>query len=239
MRFLVLSDIHGSLEFLKDIANEAHRSDGVVLAGDLTQKGKGNTLAMLAGGICRPGLDIVGVIGNLDLPSSAKEMEALGIFNLEASGKLVRGIAFSGVGGSNPTPFLTPYERGEEDIQEALMNGAKKLRGARPWVVVSHPPPFDSGLDQTFLGDKAGSKALRNFLLEQAPDVCVCGHIHEALGIHRLGSTLIVNPGPFQSGHYAILLYEAGQWHAELRNAATSKKNGASQPLQDLDKSET
>lgn len=238
MRFLVLSDIHGRLEYLMDIEEDVRRSDGVILAGDLTQKGKGAALAELAGGLRRPGIEIVGVLGNLDLPLLAKEMEALGIFNLEASGRLVRGIAFSGVGGSNPTPFFTPYERKEEEIRAALVEGAQKLRGARPWVVVSHPPPFDSGLDKTFFGLNAGSKALREFLLERGPDVCVCGHIHEAPGIARLGPTLIVNPGPFQSGRYAILAYENEQWHAELKSATTNKKKESRQSLQDLDKSQ-
>ena len=235
---MVLSDIHGRLECLRDIEEEVRRTDGIILAGDLTQKGKGTALAELAGGIRRPGLEVVGVLGNLDLPLLAKEMEVLGIFNLEASGKLVRGIAFSGVGGSNPTPFFTPYERKEEEIKSALLKGAEKLGGARPWVVVSHPPPFDSGLDKTLFGFKAGSRALREFLLESAPDVCVCGHIHEAPGTARLGPTLIVNPGPFQSGRYAILAYENEQWHAELKSATTNKKKEPHQSLQDLDKSQ-
>jgi hypothetical protein len=237
VRFLVLSDIHGRLEYLRNIKEEVRRSDGVILAGDLTQKGKGAAIAELANGLRRPGLEIVGVLGNLDLPLLAKELEALGIFNLEASGRLVHGIAFSGVGGSNPTPFFTPYERKEDEIKAALLKGAQKLRGARPWVVVSHPPPFDSGLDKTFFGLNAGSKALKEFLLERSPDVCVCGHIHEAFGTARLGPTLIVNPGPFQSGHYAILAYEKEQWHAELRSATTNKKKEPRPSVQDLDKS--
>jgi len=227
VRFLVLSDIHGRLEYMKDIDEEVRRSDCVILAGDLTRKGNGAGLAELAGGLRRPGLEIVGVLGNLDLPSLAKELEALGIFNLETSGRLVRGIAFSGVGGSNPTPLFTPYEREEDEIRAALVEGAQSLKGARPWVVVSHTPPLDSGLDKTFFGLNAGSKALREFLLERGPDVCVCGHIHEALGTARLGTTLIVNPGPFQSGHYAILVYENDQWHAELKSAPTSKNGTA------------
>jgi hypothetical protein len=238
VRFLVLSDIHGRLEYLRDIEEEVRRSDGVILAGDLTQKGKGAAIAELANGLRRPGLEIVGVLGNLDLPLLAKELEALGIFNLEASGRLVHGIAFSGVGGSNPTPFFTPYERKEDEIKAALLKGAQILRGARPWVVVSHPPPFDSCLDKTFFGLNAGSKALKEFLLERGPDVCVCGHIHEALGTARLGPTLIVNPGPFQSGHYAILAYEKEQWHAELSSATTNKKKEPRPSLQDLDKSQ-
>jgi len=73
---LVLSDIHGRLEYLRDIEEEVRRSDGIILAGDLTQKGKGAAIAELADGLRRPGLEIVGVLGNLDLPLLAKELEA-------------------------------------------------------------------------------------------------------------------------------------------------------------------
>jgi Icc-related predicted phosphoesterase len=33
--------------------------------------------------------------------------------------------------------------------------------------------------------------------------LCFTGHIHEGIGIDRIGRTVIVNPGPFRSGHYA------------------------------------
>jgi len=150
---LVLSDIHGRLEYLRDIEEEVRRSDGIILAGDLTQKGKGAAIAELADGLRRPGLEIVGVLGNLDLPLLAKELEALGIFNLEASGRLVRGIAFSGVGGSNPTPFFTPYERKEDEIKAALLKGAQKLRrGKAVGCRLPSAPVRLRGLDKTFFG---------------------------------------------------------------------------------------
>ncbi len=33
----------------------------------------------------------------------------------------------------------------------------------------------------------------------------ICGHIHEAKGIDKIGNTLIINPGAARDGHYATI----------------------------------
>jgi hypothetical protein len=35
--------------------------------------------------------------------------------------------------------------------------------------------------------------------------LAVSGHIHEAYGTDQIGSTLLVNPGPFRNGRYATI----------------------------------
>lgn len=223
MRFLLLSDIHGHLDFLDHIQEDLQAADAIILAGDLTRRGEEHTLNELAERIYRPGVEILGVLGNLDPPWLSKDLKEAGIMDLEETAKVSLGVGFSGVGGSNPTPFLTPYERKESELEAALLKGMHELKGIRPWVLVSHPPPFDSGLDRTFGGCRAGSKALKRFVENFQPDVCVCGHIHEAYGTARLGATLIVNPGAFQSGRYALLSYKQGSWQATLLEASSRK----------------
>jgi Icc-related predicted phosphoesterase len=218
-----LSDIHGHLDFLGNIQKDLESVDAVILAGDLTRRGKGRSLMEIVEGVRRPGVETLGVLGNLDPPSLSKDLEKTGIVDLEARAGVILGIGFSGVGGSNPTPFLTPYEREESNLEAALLKGRNALKGIRPWVLVSHPPPFDSGVDRTLCGCRAGSRAVRRFIEDFQPDVCVCGHIHEAYGIVSLGVTLIVNPGAFQSGKYASLSYEKGLWKATLLEASTPK----------------
>jgi len=40
--------------------------------------------------------------------------------------------------------------------------------------------------------------------LEQTDcSLCVCGHIHEAVGTDQVGSTLVLNPGMLSYGGYA------------------------------------
>lgn len=43
-------------------------------------------------------------------------------------------------------------------------------------------------------------------ILEEAqPDICLCGHIHEARAMDRVGRTLVVNAGMLAQGGYVLL----------------------------------
>ena len=62
-----------------------------------------------------------------------------------------------------------------------------------------------------------GSTAVREFLEEAQPDICLCGHIHEARAVDRVGRTVVVNPGALAQGGYVLLRSNSGQLSAELR----------------------
>ena len=51
---------------------------------------------------------------------------------------------------------------------------------------------------------QAGSTAVRDFIDRVQPGLVLCGHIHEARGQARLGSSVVVNCGPARSGHYVL-----------------------------------
>jgi hypothetical protein len=57
---------------------------------------------------------------------------------------------------------------------------------------------------------------VRTFIETHSPDVAVVGHIHEGRGTVRLGDTLVVNPGAFREGGYAIVDDDGATLTAEL-----------------------
>jgi Icc-related predicted phosphoesterase len=59
-----------------------------------------------------------------------------------------------------------------------------------------------------FNGHHIGSRAVREFAEERQPELVLCGHVHEARSIDRIGATRIVNPGAARDGHYAIVEIE-------------------------------
>jgi len=69
-----------------------------------------------------------------------------------------------------------------------------------PLILVSHTPPHNTSVDRLKNGNAAGSSAIREFILKRQPDLCICGHIHEAAGADMLGRTPVYNPGMLADG---------------------------------------
>jgi Icc-related predicted phosphoesterase len=46
---------------------------------------------------------------------------------------------------------------------------------------------------------------VREFIEEQQPELCLCGHIHESRAEDRIGKTHVINPGPLKEGGYVLL----------------------------------
>jgi Icc-related predicted phosphoesterase len=50
-----------------------------------------------------------------------------------------------------------------------------------------------------------GSAAARKFIEEFQPEVCISGHVHESAAIDSIGSTTVLNAGPFKGGGYIVV----------------------------------
>ncbi len=141
--------------------------------------------------------------GNCDYPGVLERLEDLG-FDLEGKGIAVENMGFFGLGGSNPTPFNTPNEMGEDKIKDILEKGYRSIRDMPVKVLVSHPPPRGTRCDITGSGAHAGSRAVRDFIQANQVDYCLCGHIHEARSLDYVGRTRVINPGPLHMGYGVI-----------------------------------
>lgn len=208
MRLYVAADLHGSAEAAKRIRGdlERYRPDVFVAAGDLTHFGRPAKYAeeLFAGLAVRA----LAVPGNCDPPELVRVLDDLAV-NLHGKKTVVGGRTFVGIGGANPTSFGTPFE-----IEEEVIGSLVRPHMERGAILVSHAPPRGF-VDVVHSGAHVGSTAIRAIIEEFAPPVALCGHIHEARGIARHGSTMIVNPGPANAGHRAIVEID-GEVRVEL-----------------------
>ncbi len=108
-------------------------------------------------------------------------------------------LTFIGLGGSNPTPFNTPFELSEKKIGEYV--GTLLGRSKGRMILLSHAPPKNT-TDKLPHGN-VGSESLARYLGRF--DLIVCGHIHEARGIVRVNGTQVVNPGMASKGQGAVI----------------------------------
>jgi Icc-related predicted phosphoesterase len=111
---------------------------------------------------------------------------------------------------ANPTPWDSPRECSEAELEKKLRTEFKKVSSTENLLCDIHVPPYNTSLDlapkldknmqpKRFLGqpetEHVGSKSVRKVLEEYQPKLGLHGHIHESAGIYKLGRTLCVNPG--------------------------------------------
>ena len=171
------------------------RPDVFVAAGDLTNFGPVAYAEELLADLPVPTL---AVPGNCDPRDLVPALARLGV-GLHGKKTTLAGRTFVGIGGANPTPFGTPFELEEGEIEKMLRRVMEP--GA---ILVSHAPPRGF-VDTVRTGEHVGSTSVRAVVDEFAPPLVLCGHIHEARGVARHGPTTIVNPGPAAAGHRALV----------------------------------
>lgn len=169
--------------------------------------------------------------GNDDYPEISKTLERSNlIINpeekiVELGGKY----EMISIGFSNVTPWKSPREISEEELEGKLNDLISRLRRVSESIFNVHVPPYGTSIDLAPLLDNtlkpvlsggqllmthAGSIAVKKAIENSQPLLGLHGHIHESRGIVRIGKTLCVNPGSdYLSGnlHGALLTLENGK----------------------------
>jgi uncharacterized protein len=201
MKIFAISDPHGDYSKIKKMMDRAGDFDLVVIVGDLTQFGPDEKIEELLEMFDRP---VLAIPGNCDQRSILRALDASKATNLHGKTEQLGNIRFIGLGGSNPTPFNTPFELSEEEIERALEGmvcSAEKAEDCGTIVLLTHAPPHGARDELPF--GHVGSKAIRKFV--DRVDLVICGHIHEAKGSEKIGNTLVVNPGEACKGSCALI----------------------------------
>jgi Icc-related predicted phosphoesterase len=113
-------------------------------------------------------------------------------------------------GYSNQTPWHTPRELDEDALAARIRSMCDEVVDASSLIMVLHPPPYNTVLDQAPAIDEkfrveleggavqmrsVGSRAVREVIEELQPLMALHGHVHDSAGEQLLGRTLCLNPG--------------------------------------------
>ena len=197
MKLLALSDLHGDYSKVETIKHRAGKIDAVLIAGDITNFGPDSDVYKLIDMFDVP---ILAIPGNCDHPGILETIEKSDAINLHKTCHTIGEVDFIGLGGSNTTPFNTPFEMTDKDIEKSLEDLFDKSRALRT-VLLSHAPP-QGYVDELPVGH-VGSPAITKFI--DRLSLIVCGHIHEARGLAKKGNTNIVNVGEASKGYGALI----------------------------------
>jgi uncharacterized protein len=142
--------------------------------------------------------------------------KSVSIINLENTVYSIGDYQILSTGHSNMTPWNTPREISEDQLETILRELRLKLNKTKTTIFNIHVPPFNSKIDEcadldsefrvvTSLGQikkkPVGSIAVRKLVEEVQPALGLFGHVHEGKGWHKVGSTLCINPGSnYQEG---------------------------------------
>ena len=197
MKLLALSDLHGDFSKVQALLEHAGEIDGVLVSGDITDFGPDEKALELIDMFDVP---VLAIPGNCDQPGILEVLDSSSAINLHKNCYSMVDTSFMGLGGSNSTPFNTPFELTDEDMEAALNDMLSSCSGIRN-ILLSHAPPFGY-VDELPIGH-VGSHAIAKFM--NRFDLIVCGHIHEARGTAMYGDTTIVNLGLASHGYGAVI----------------------------------
>jgi Icc-related predicted phosphoesterase len=238
MKIVSFGDVHMATRNLERMGEVLRDTDLIIISGDLTNFGGSDAAAKViadarralppAAGSAPESTDdpgaaattasanrVLALSGNLDQREVIPFLEREGVA-LHGRGMVIDGLAIFGCGGSNITPFNTPTEFTEEELTAALERGYRQVEGRRPLLMVCHTPPYDTKCDRIVSGKPVGSPAVRRFIEEVKPEVCITGHIHESAGVDRIGETVVLNAGPFKGGGYIVVRHDGRKLDASL-----------------------
>lgn len=212
--FLVLSDIHGHSEQVRAaILNHPH-VEAVLVAGDISNFGTPKDVDRMRDALCADGISrrIFAVPGNCD-PADVRRHMKQNALSVEDTRIELPEATILGTGGGLRRAGLTSYERTEWELAgslEPLLAGyssTERKHRIKPLIVLTHSPPYGTNADRR--GEQhVGSHELARLMLEHAPDVWICGHIHESPCVSLEDGTLVINPGTNASGQAAMLLIQ-------------------------------
>ena len=124
--------------------------------------------------------------------------------------ELGEGFQMLSCGFANPTPWHSPREMPEEELQRHIEGLVSQLSDPGRSVFNLHVPPIRTAIDTAPMMDEnlspiiqggsmlmgpAGSEAVRTLIEKYQPLIALHGHIHESRGTAKIGKTVCINPG--------------------------------------------
>jgi len=215
MKIIAFGDIHEHTENIETIKGISD-ADCIIITGDITNFGGKDKAARI--------IDIIkgynnqclyAQPGNMDRKSVNDYLDKLNT-NLHGNGFVIENVGIFGVGGSNSTPFKTPTEYSEKEIEKFLERGYAKVKHMPIKIMVPHAPPINTKVDMVGNGVHVGSMSVRKIIEKYQPQLCITGHIHEAKGSDKIGNTVIMNPGELKGGGYIEIIVENDHLEATL-----------------------
>ncbi len=145
--------------------------------------------------------------GNDDIPETDEVLnDSKYVVNADNRKVDVKGYEMITLSWSNPTPWDTPRECSEEEMEKKIEKLVSQITDMENAIFNFHAPPHGTVLDEcaklsenlvpsTEESVSAGSTAVLNAIKKYQPLLGLHGHIHESRAVQKIGRTTCINPG--------------------------------------------
>ena len=229
MKVLILSDLHAHNDVLDKMDDVFAKSDAVLFAGDFAACFKPETGKEALLQLCKKHDTIFAVLGNCDNEDFLEDLEEQDVC-VEKTLVYHEGLAIAGAGGGTYFTGKTEFERQEQDIIadfNIVKNCVEETSDKSLWknlILICHNPPKGKTVDAVNENLHAGSELFAKYIEENQPLAVVCGHIHEGVGMEKIGETLVINPGSLgEAGSYAQMEIEKEGEFWQIKDAKICK----------------
>jgi len=217
MYWIAFGDIHESIDLIDSIPGLAG-AEGVIITGDITNRGGRSAATRVIDAVARINPRILAQPGNMDTDDVSEFLRREDMDIHLRVRELAPGLGLMGVGLSTPTPFGTPGEISEETLVRWLQATHAKAGHFDHLVCAIHEPPIDTAIDRLSNGQHVGSPGVRAFLERAKPALAITGHIHESVGMDKVGETPVINPGMLAGGGYVRIEFDGQTVTATLES---------------------
>lgn len=197
-KVLLLADLHNQFGKFDSFLNL--EPDMVIIAGDITHFGPVDPVLTQ---LSRIDIPVFAIPGNCDPREMLDTLEESNAVCLHDHSMSVGKLTLTGLGGSNKTPFDTPYELTEDEIDRTLQQIVSTMERNVHNILVTHAPP--QGILDCIGDSHVGSPAIRKYV--QYFDLICTAHIHEQRGVVEVDGVKAVNPGEASLGHCALIYF--------------------------------
>jgi Icc-related predicted phosphoesterase len=219
MRIAYVVDVHGDFECVPEAMAAVGGADLLIVGGDITTGGTPDDAARAVASWEDLSPRLLVLAGNMDSQAIDARLAEIGVA-LDGRGVAFGDVGVFGVSAAPRSPLHTPYELADDELERRIERAFAEVGGCRVAIFCPHAPPADTACDRLANGEHVGSAVIRAFVEREQPDLVLCGHIHEARAVDRLGRSQVVNPGPASAGHYAVV--EVGEQVAVRLDGATA-----------------
>lgn len=213
-------------EIVENVINlvKDNNVDIIAISGDITDFGTHDEAENTLNKIAESGAELIAIPGNCDSEDICSAIDKSDAFNCHNNIYDNENLAVYGFGGSNPTPFNTPFEFSEDEIynniKELIIRFNKNINinneNAKFKILLTHAPPIYTNADKIENGNHVGSSSVRKIIEEFQPDLVICGHIHEAKSSDKIGKTTIINPGMANNGDACLITIGSNRTESNL-----------------------